>query len=180
MTDSLFSGYTVLVADPDPGARGLICVGLKAIGFNTVIEAKTSVDALKQFNRYHVDLLLLDFFPNEDDSLGVLNFIRRSPRSPYRQLPAVLCTGRTWPDEVSLARDAGVSEIMSKPITMTSLVKKVGSALFNAREFVVAEGYVGPCRRRLKKIYSGPLRRKEELEAEASEFLSDAQSHAPL
>ena len=175
MTDTLFSGYTVLVADPDPGARGLICVGLKAIGFNTVLEAKAAPDALKLFNRYHVDLLIIDFFSNDEDTLSVLNFIRRSPQSPYRQLPAILCTGRTWPDEVSLARDAGISEIMSKPIAMANLVKKVGAGLFNARDFVVAEGYVGPCRRRLKKVYSGPLRRKEELEAEDAELAAQAQ-----
>src|SRR3546814_20715250 len=87
--------------------------------------------------------------------------IRRPPRStrtdplfPYTTL------FRSAPDVglVAAARDAGVNEIVVKPVSMEALVLRLMHVLKAPRPFIRSTGFVGPDRRRLGQRRNGERR----------------------
>ena len=58
------------------------------------------------------------------------------------------------------ARDAGVDEVLKKPLTARDLVRHVDVAVSKSRDWVEGMAYVGPDRRRFNSIYYGGTRRR--------------------
>ena len=72
-----------------------------------------------------------------------------------------MLTGYTEQRRVTAARDSGVSEFLSKPFTVTGLLKRIEALIHSPRPFVRSETYFGPDRRRRDDPnYRGPDRRK--------------------
>ena len=66
---------------------------------------------------------------------------------------------------VRMARDSGVTEFLKKPFTAESLYKRIEEIIERPRQFVRADSYIGPDRRRNKKLeYQGPERRIDDPE----------------
>jgi hypothetical protein len=60
-----------------------------------------------------------------------------------------------------LARDAGVTEFLAKPISANALYQRVLNIVANPRPFIKTKTYFGPDRRRnVNPNYNGPERRK--------------------
>jgi response regulator RpfG family c-di-GMP phosphodiesterase len=99
------------------------------------------------------------------DGLELTRSIRRAAVAtdrmvPNPRLPIIMLTAMRSQREVELARRAGVNEFVIKPFTPASVISRIQLVLTRPREFIVADGYVGPDRRRRVEIsYSGPLRR---------------------
>jgi two-component system chemotaxis response regulator CheY len=76
------------------------------------------------------------------------------------QIPIILMTAHTEPEDVMTARDAGVTEILSKPISAETLYQRIVAIIEKPRPYVVSASYVGLCRRRRDEPgYDGPERR---------------------
>jgi DNA-binding response OmpR family regulator len=60
----------------------------------------------------------------------------------------VLVSAHASAKAVEAARRAGVDEVVVKPFSMTSLLKRIAAAANKPRAFVVNDAYVGPDRRR--------------------------------
>jgi CheY-like chemotaxis protein len=63
-------------------------------------------------------------------------------------------------EAVARARDAGVTEFMTRPLTVSGLLSRITHVFFSPRPFVRAPGYQGPDRRRRTLPFGGPERRK--------------------
>jgi hypothetical protein len=62
---------------------------------------------------------------------------------------------------VLAARDAGVTEFLVKPFTVTGLLRRIEALIFQARPFVRSPTYFGPDRRRrADPNYRGVERRR--------------------
>jgi DNA-binding response OmpR family regulator len=86
--------------------------------------------------------------------------VRTSGKSPNPFLPIIMITGHTEKHVVESARDAGVTEILAKPITAHNLYARIAEIVERPRAFVRCEGYFGPDRRRKAlDTYAGPWRR---------------------
>ena len=60
------------------------------------------------------------------------------------------------------ARDAGVTELIVKPVTASAVISRLGAVIYHPRQFVRTDDYFGPCRRRKAMAdYSGPERRRQ-------------------
>jgi two-component system, chemotaxis family, chemotaxis protein CheY len=70
-----------------------------------------------------------------------------------------MMTGYTERARIIEARDAGVSELVAKPIVPARLLARLDAAVFQPRPFVKSPAYIGPSRRRSIKGASGPRRR---------------------
>ena len=58
------------------------------------------------------------------------------------------------------ARDVGVNEFLSKPVTARGVLERIAQVVDNPRPFVRSAGYFGPDRRRrADPNYNGPRRR---------------------
>jgi len=81
--------------------------------------------------------------------------------NPY--VPIIMITGHTEKKRVLAARDAGITEILVKPISAKALYQRIVNVILNPRPFVRTKNYFGPDRRRsLNPNYVGGERRNEE------------------
>jgi hypothetical protein len=66
---------------------------------------------------------------------------------------------------VEAARDAGVTELLAKPVTAGHLFARIAEIVERPRAFVRTDTYFGPDRRRHRaEGYPGPWRRAEDFE----------------
>ncbi len=159
----------ILVVEDNAFMRSLFSDVMRAIGFSNVQMAPDGWDALDLIPRFNPDLILTDYRMERMDGLELTRLVRRAPDVPNNQVPIVLVTGSTGKETIRLARDAGVTEILAKPVSPQSIIARVGEALLNPREFIIGSGYTGPCRRRItEREFVGARRRKSDGSFEAS------------
>src|SRR3954453_18482091 len=71
-----------------------------------------------------------------------------------------MLTGHSEKRRVTVARDAGVTEFLAKPISAKGLYQRILNVVASPRPFIKTKTYFGPDRRRnLTSAYMGPERR---------------------
>jgi DNA-binding response OmpR family regulator len=71
-----------------------------------------------------------------------------------------MLTGHSEKRRVTMARDAGVTEFLAKPISAKGLYHRILNVVANPRPFIKTKTYFGPDRRRnIANTYIGPERR---------------------
>jgi DNA-binding response OmpR family regulator len=99
------------------------------------------------------------------DGIAFAREVRNNAGSPNPYIPIIMVTGHTERRRIEQARDAGVTEIMAKPITAGNLFQRIGEIVERPRAFVKSLTYFGPDRRRrADPDYDGPFRRREDFE----------------
>ena len=94
------------------------------------------------------------------DGLELAQMIRQpeSKGNPYA--PIIMLTGHSEKRRVTVARDAGVTEFLAKPISAKGLYQRILNVVANPRPFIKTKTYFGPDRRRnTSNAYIGPERR---------------------
>ena len=148
-----------LVVDDHRLSRAIVVEALRAVGASRIRQAEDGREAMEMISADMPDIAVVDFkMPH--DGLSLLQQIRRSPDSPDRTLPVIMLTAYTEVSRIAALRDAGANEVLTKPMSVKSLFRRVSSVIDSPRPFIVSENYVGPCRRRrVKPDYCGALRR---------------------
>jgi two-component system chemotaxis response regulator CheY len=140
--------------------RALVRSMLQALGMKNVRDHSNGQEAIDALSDYAPDLIITDWMMGPVDGLEYTNYIRRNIDSPDIFTPIVLMTGHTETRRIIMARDAGVTEVLSKPISAKSLYDRVLAVIEKPRPFVRTKKFFGPCRRRLNwEEYFGPERR---------------------
>ena len=152
----------VLLVEDDRHMRMLIRNVVFGLGVKDVVEASDGSAALEELKVSRADLVLCDM---KMEPMGGLEFVKRlrsDPGNPYRLVPVIMITAYADLESVADARDAGVSDFMSKPISADALEKRIQRVFKDPRHFVEAPDFVGPDRRRSKKKdeFGGENRRK--------------------
>lgn len=157
-----FADVTILVVDDNQYMRQLIGNMLRAFEVGIVLSAGNAAEAFDEIRQTHVDCLVVDWLmPGGMSGIEFVRLVRTSPQSPQPDIPLILCTGHTEKHRVMEARDAGVSEILTKPVSPRSLLHKLRQAVFHPRAFIISPTYTGPDRRRRKNAkYDGFERRR--------------------
>jgi two-component system, chemotaxis family, chemotaxis protein CheY len=143
---SAFRRATILVAEGDRGLRRTLRDILLGMGFPSIIVAGTTSETMRQILEQRPSVILLDHkLPGTGDGLALTRRLRRDNDA----IPIILMTNMPDATMVGAARDAGVNEIVIKPISMESLVLRLMHVLQVPRKFIRSKGYMGPDRRRL-------------------------------
>lgn len=136
---------------------------LQTFGVGTVETAINGEDGFRKFCSTNPDLVIVDWMMDPVDGISMSRLIRNDPRSPNQYVPIILMTGFSEKRRVFSARDAGITEFLVKPFNARSLYRRVAQAIEKPRQFVRAESFFGPDRRRKSAdTYNGPLRRKSD------------------
>lgn len=143
-----YGAMNVLVAEDAGHMAGLICGILKSLGVGRIVEARSGRDALDIMNLQAVDLLLTDDLQQPMDGLALVREIRKSKSAEIATMPIIHITSRLQKSSIFAARDAGVTEILSKPFSAAQMITRIETALANPRPIIKAQGFVGPDRRR--------------------------------
>ena len=157
------SELNVLIVDDNPHMRYLVRQLLGAFGVRNKQEAEDGATALKCLYSFQADFVICDWNMSPLDGLDFTRMVRTSEDTQNPFLPIIMLTGHTELHRVEEARDAGVDEFLSKPISATALYSRIVSVIEKRRPFVRSNTFLGPDRRRRRKLssYKGPERRQD-------------------
>lgn len=155
-----FDLIKILLVDDNHHMRVLLTEILRAIGVKHVFEATDGAEALQVMRTHPIDLIMTDLAMQPLDGIDFVRLLRNSPDSPNPMAPVIMITGHSTMKRVNEARDVGVNEFLSKPVTAKGVLERIGRVVENPRPFVRTSDYFGPDRRRrADPKYEGPLRR---------------------
>ena len=155
-----FELLNILLVDDNHHMRVLLTEILRAIGVRQVFEANDGAEALHIMRSHQVDIIMTDLAMQPLDGLDFVRKLRNSPESPNPMAPVIMITGHSTQRRVTEARDVGVNEFLSKPVTARGVLERIARVVDNPRAFVRSADYFGPDRRRRSDpTYNGPRRR---------------------
>lgn len=153
----------ILLVDDNQHMRRLVAEMLRAVGVTGIHEAGDGGEGLQIMRKVHIDLIMTDLSMQPMDGVEFVRLLRNSPDSPNPTMPVIMITGHSTMVRVNEARNAGVSEFLTKPLTAKGVLERLHQAIENPRPFVRSQNYYGPDRRRrLDPTYAGRRRRAEE------------------
>jgi CheY-like chemotaxis protein len=153
----------VLLVEDNEHMRILLRTVLKAFGMREIHECKDGADALQYLSLNKPDFILTDLAMAPMDGLQFTRAVRELPDRDACVVPIIMLTGYTERRRVEAARDAGVTEILAKPVTPAGLFQRIEEIVLRPRPFVRTPHYCGPSRRRhANPDHLGPWRRKED------------------
>ncbi len=170
MSEYNFERFNVLVVENNWYLRSLLLQSLRALGVGHVHTADGGEDAIEllktakrnplQAGFSEVDIIYSNWEMRPLDGLHVLKWVRRSPESLNPFVPFVLVTAHPDRTKVDAARDEGVSELLAKPFSVTTIAERLLKVVEKPRQFVHTPTYFGPDRRRrADESYSDEERR---------------------
>jgi two-component system chemotaxis response regulator CheY len=123
---------------------------LNALGVrrDNIVECSNGEEALETFRVFGPDLVITDYLMQPMDGLELTRKIRRAQNEIASFTPIILCTGYTELRRIEAARDAGVHEVLAKPINVERLYARIRNIIEHPRAFERSDDYIGPDRRR--------------------------------
>ncbi len=112
-----FNKLRFLVCDDNAHMRRILRTLLHSFGAREVYEAEDGATALEMYSHYVPDIVITDWSMPIFDGLELAQMIRQpeSKGNPYA--PIIMLTGHSEKRRVTMARDAGVTEFLAKPIS---------------------------------------------------------------
>jgi CheY-like chemotaxis protein len=155
-----FSQIRFLLIDPNPISMDLTRDVLFMMGARTIRSCSNTDRAIEALRSEPYDIVITEWNTAPMTGLQFIEYVRSSPMSPNRLMPILLMTARSEEEYVVQARDRGITEFLAKPFTVESLHRRLVSIIAFPRQFIDAERYFGPDRRRRADgNYRGPDRR---------------------
>lgn len=156
----------VLVVDQNAHIRQLLRTILQTVGTGRIDLANDAAAGFEKYCNFEYDVVFTDSELEPVPGLGLVDLIRRSPKSPNPYVPIIMLSAFTEEEQVARARDHGVTEFLAKPFTVDIVLKRLEAVIENPRPFVRTDSYFGPDRRRKSSLdYEGPERREAKLQA---------------
>ena len=153
----------ILLVDDNQHMRLLLAEILRALGVHSIFEAGDGAEGLRTMRNSPIDIVMTDLSMLPMDGVEFVRLLRTSPESPNPMVPVIMITGHSTMTRVNEARNAGVNEFLTKPLTARGVIERLHQAVENQRPFIRSSSYFGPDRRRrVDPYYAGPLRRAEE------------------
>ena len=142
------SRLSFLVIDDNHFIRQLIVQMLRAFRVSSISEANDAADALKLLRTHKFDLILCDYLMSPLNGVDFTRLVRTAKDSKDQEVPIIMITGHTAYEDVIHMRNAGINELLVKPLSAQSLLGRIVYVFEKPREFVRSDVYTGPDRRR--------------------------------
>jgi two-component system, chemotaxis family, chemotaxis protein CheY len=156
-----FNRLCFLVIDDNIHMRRILRTLLHGFGTREVHEAEDGAAGMEAFIKHTPDILITDWAMPIFGGLELTQTIRQPGANSNPYVPIIMLTGHSEKQHVVLARDAGVTEFLAKPISAKSLYDRIVNVVANPRPFIKTKTYFGPDRRRhVIPNYVGTERRK--------------------
>jgi two-component system chemotaxis response regulator CheY len=156
-----FSRLRFLVVDDNAHMRRILRTLLHGFGAREVYEAEDGASGLETFMHFMPDIVIADWVMPIFDGLELAQMIRQPGANANPYVPIIMLTGHSDKKRVMIARDAGITEFLAKPISAKSLYGRIVNVVVKPRPFVKTKTYFGPDRRRnVNPHYAGVERRK--------------------
>ncbi len=151
MTDHDFSRNSVLLVTDDLELTDEIRNILTFAGVGLIRAAANLSHALREMARMDPDLIITDRHMVPVNGIEFTRIIRQEEHTTDAAVPIILVSSAPSLKIVFDARDAGVNEILVKPISANALLAHIALTFALPRPFVKAPNFVGPDRRRRQR-----------------------------
>jgi len=165
VSEGAFAERAVLVVEDNAFMLRLFARLMRDLGFGSVLTAHDGLSALAAMRTASVDLVVCDYSMAPMDGLEFVRLVRRGSASPNPDVPVIMVTAHAELFRIQAARDAGIDDVLVKPVSSERLYGRIRAVLANPRPFVKVGGYSGPDRRRRERPYPGRERRAEAVAA---------------
>ena len=157
------AGVQVLIVISSARAGDLIKRLFENLGFQNLHLAHDATEAVQFLKNLHVHLIVTDAdlqlsskvtpttVSDNILQLSGIHFVerlRRASTSPAPFIPILMLMDQAYKKSIFAARDAGVNEIVLKPLEARNFCERIIQMIDTPRPYVTANTYRGPCRRR--------------------------------
>lgn len=119
----------ILVIDDYKTMRRIVINLLAQLGFTNVEEATDGESALKRILEGQFSLIISDWNMEPMDGYTLLKKVRALSEEKLRNLPFIMVTAESKPENIIKAKEAGVNNYIVKPFTADTLKKKMTAVL---------------------------------------------------
>ena len=113
---------TLVLAEDDEFSRDMLARRLTRNGYQ-VISVADGREALKAIRQNHPDVILMDLDMPVMDGRAAISALRADPRT--FNIPIIVLTAHTSPEDVSDAAKAGCSAYEVKPVVLRRLMDRI-------------------------------------------------------
>lgn len=159
MTGKRLEELRFLIVDDDPNMCFILRAMLDRAGMRNYRIELSATAALRNLTASRPDVVICDWKMSPMDGIEFARRMRRGRSGRERRLPVILLTSYAEPERVAEARDAGVNEVLVKPVSAKTLLGRVRSVVERPRQFIDVPSFTGPDRRRGAHPHAGPERR---------------------
>ncbi len=164
-----FSKISILVVEDNQPMLDITRALLSTFGVGKVLGAANGEVGYRKFCENNPDMVIADWMMKPMDGISFTRVVRNDPSSPNPYVPIILMTGFSEKRRVIQARDAGVTEFLVKPFNAHDLYKRIVQVIERPRQFVRAQDFFGPDRRRKRTAdFAGPFLRETDTGTEES------------
>ncbi|CCQ74043.1 Putative chemotaxis protein CheYIII [Magnetospira sp. QH-2] len=165
MVDGNLQGLNILIVEDNIHFRTLLTTILKHGGVSEIREVDNGDDALEVLQGFNADLAIVDWKMEGMDGLECVRRIRRDTplEAEWRKIPVLMVSSKAGGTLPAMARDAGVNDLLPKPISPRTLIGALIEVLERPTAFIDSSAYVGPDRRRIQQDFGGMEKRTESL-----------------
>ena len=168
-----FKNLAVLIVGPAGHSMTFLRGVLRSHGVTRITTASRIEKALLWLQK---ELFQIVFCDEKVDVVTFLRMLRRDLETSDITVPVILVSAGVNREQIQGARDAGVNDVIAKPVSANTVEQKLRSLMLTPRPFVAAKSFVGPDRRREKNppVSEGPFPTRERRggrSAEASVFV---------
>lgn len=117
---------TILIVEDESDTAEMYTQMLQRNGY-AVMKASGGIAAMKQLLNIKPDLILLDLMMPDVSGLEVLRFLRREPQ--LHDLPVVIVSAKSLPEDIQKGIEAGASLYLTKPIAYRELIQSISNLL---------------------------------------------------
>ena len=143
-----FAKLDVLVVDPSPHMGALIGQMLRHLKVRRVDEVQSSDGAALLLQTHRFGAIMLNDVLQPMNGIALVKALRAASEGLNRDTPVIMMSSNPDVTEITMARDAGVTEFLRKPFAAQRIEARLVAMLAAPREFIEAEAFVGPDRRR--------------------------------
>ncbi|MDB5432529.1 MAG: two-component system response regulator [Caulobacter sp.] len=137
----------ILVIDDNAQMRTIVGTVLSAAGVGALHYAPDGRHGLKALVERDIDVVFVDYEMPRMNGLDFLAAARREPTN-VRFTPIIMLTGHSDLTRLNAARDLGVNEFLTKPVSAATILGRLNAVIMRPRPFIETAGYFGPDRRR--------------------------------
>ncbi len=170
--------WNVCLIEPNKFERQIIVDILKNAGVENIKAFASQEDVLTALARTNANVIIASYEMTPLGGAAWTKVFRRSRALPCRKAAVFITSGAFSRTMAEDCRHAGANALIGKPLSAKVLLATINKVLTQPREFIDAEGYVGPCRRAGIVTAGAPRKRRKADSGEATANEADTLAQA--
>jgi two-component system chemotaxis response regulator CheY len=171
MDRSDFFSHRILVLGGKTHTIGILRSILNNAGVTRIIHVEQTGRALDLLGMEHFSAVFCDQKAEGVDGMSFPVAARRANGMLNPMIPIFALQERARRRDVELARDVGVTDVLTTPISPKTILSKLQAATTAPRPFIVATGFFGPDRRaKARAPFHGTERRTRVAKKQKMDF----------